>query len=59
MSNTVKIVIAVIVSIALWMAGVLIFGGAIGMLGVFLGITIAGYVAGDIMDTPCPVTPKR
>lgn len=59
MSNTVKVVAAVIVSAALWMGGVLMFGGAIGMLCVFLGITIAGYTAGVIMDTPCPATPKR
>ena len=59
MNNTVKVVAAVVVSVALWMAGVLIFGGAIGMICVFLGITIAGYVAGDIMNTPCPATPKR
>ena len=53
-SNTVKVVAAVIVSAALWLSGVLVFGGTIGMICVFLGIIIAGYTAGVIMDTPSP-----
>ena len=52
-SNTVKVVAAVVVSAALWLTGVLVFGGTIGMICVFLGIIIGGYTAGVIMDTPC------
>ena len=53
-SNTIKVVAAVIVSATLWLTGVLMFGGTIGMICVFLGIIIAGYTAGVIMDTPNP-----
>ncbi len=55
-SNTVKIVAAVIVSAALWILGVLVFGNVIGMISIFLGIIIAGYTAGVIMNTPCPTS---
>jgi hypothetical protein len=55
-SNTVKIVLAVIASAALWMLGGLVFGHVVGMICVFLSITIAGYTAGVVMDTPCPIT---
>ena len=54
MSNTVKIVVAVIASAALWLLGGLVFGHVVGMIFVFLSITIAGYTAGVVMDTPCP-----
>ena len=53
-SNTVKIVSAVIVSAALWLLGGLVFNHVIGMICVFLSITIAGYTAGVVMNTPCP-----
>ena len=54
MTNTVKIVVAVIASAALWLLGGLVFGHVVGMICVFLSITIAGYTAGVVMDTPCP-----
>ena len=52
-SNTLKVVATVIVSAIIWLVGVLVFGGTIGMISVFISITLAGYVAGKIMDTPC------
>jgi hypothetical protein len=54
-SNTAKIVIAVLASSALWLLGGLVFNHVIGMICVFLSITIAGYTAGAVMDTPCPI----
>jgi len=54
-SNTLKITAAVIVAAALWIMGGLVFNHVIGMICVFLSISIAGYVAGVVMDTPCPI----
>ena len=59
MNNTVKIVLAVILSAALWLGGVLMFGGIIGMICVILAISVAGYVAGDVMNTECPIKPTK
>ncbi len=53
-SNTTKIVAAVVVAAVIWLFGVLTFGGHIGMISVFLSITLAGYTAGVVMDTPNP-----
>ena len=58
-SNTGKIVAAVIVSAAIWLFGVLAFGGYIGMLSVFLSIVLASYTAGVVMDTPNPSPASR
>jgi len=58
-SNTLKIVLAVIVSAALWLLGGLVFGHVVGMICVFLSITIAGYTAGVVMDTPCPIATDK
>ena len=57
--NTLKIVIAVLASAALWLLGGLVFNHVIGMICVFISITIAGYTAGVVMDTPCPIKPVK
>ena len=53
-----KITVAVLASAALWLLGGLVFGHVIGMICVFLSITIAGYTAGVVMDTPEPSNHK-
>jgi uncharacterized membrane protein YccC len=58
-SNTIKIVLAVLVSAALWLVGGLMLGHTAGMICVFISITIAGYTAGVVMDTPCPIKPVK
>lgn len=58
-SNTLKIVLAVIASAALWLVGGLVFDHVVGMICVFLSITIAGYTAGVVMDTPCPIAADK
>ncbi|OFZ68642.1 MAG: hypothetical protein A2V79_00680 [Betaproteobacteria bacterium RBG_16_56_24] len=55
-SSTIKIAAAVIASVTLWLLGGLFFGHVVGMICVLLGVAIAGYTAGVIMDTPCPST---
>lgn len=52
-SNILKIVAAVIVSAVIWLVGVLVFGGTIGMISVLISISLAGYVAGQVMNTAC------
>lgn len=54
-SNALKIVITVLASAALWMLGGLAFDHVIAMICVMISITIAGYTAGVVMDTPCPI----
>lgn len=58
-SNTVKIVVTVIASGVLWLLGGLVFGHVGLMICVFLSISIAGYVAGVVMDTPEPSAGNR
>ena len=53
-SNTIKIVTAVIAAAIMWIAGVMLFSHVVTMIFVILGITIAGYTAGVVMNTPSP-----
>ena len=58
-SNTIKIVTAVIAAAILWIAGVMLFSHVVTMIFVILGITIAGYTAGVVMNTPSPSPTNR
>lgn len=45
---------AVIASIALWLIGGFVFGKAVGMICVMIGITLVGLAAGNCMNSPAP-----
>lgn len=46
--------IVTIASIVLWLVGGFIFGKAVGMVLVTIGITLVGLAAGNIMNSPEP-----
>lgn len=45
---------AIIASIALWLIGGFVFGKAVGMICVMIGITLVGLAAGNCMNSPAP-----
>lgn len=47
-------IMAVIASSALWLAGGFVFGHTAGMVCVILGIILVGLAAGNIMNSPAP-----
>ena len=47
-------IMAIIAASALWLAGGFVFGHAVGMVCVILGIGIVGLAAGNIMNSPAP-----
>jgi hypothetical protein len=53
-SKTRTLVLSVIVAAILWLLGGFVFNHAMGMVCVFVGITIVGLATGSIMDTPEP-----
>jgi hypothetical protein len=48
------LVISVIIAVVLWLLGGFVFGHALGIVCVFLSITIVGWAAGNLMNTPSP-----
>ncbi len=48
------LIMAIIAAIALWLIGGFVFGKAVGMICVLIGITIVGLAAGNIMNSPAP-----
>ncbi len=48
------LVISVIASIVLWLIGGFVFGKAVGMVCVLIGITLVGLAAGNVMNSPAP-----
>lgn len=48
------LIMSVIAAIALWLIGGFVFGKAVGMICVLIGITIVGLAAGNIMNSPAP-----
>ena len=48
------LIIAIAASVILWLLGGFVFGKAIGMIFVIVGITLVGLAAGSIMDSPEP-----
>jgi hypothetical protein len=47
-------VMTLIVAAILWLVGGFVFGKAVGMICVLIGITIVGLAAGNIMNSPEP-----
>lgn len=45
---------AVLASIALWLIGGFVFGKAVGMICVIIGIVLVGLAAGNCMNSPAP-----
>ncbi len=45
---------AVIAATVLWLIGGFVFGKAVGMVCVLIGITIVGLAAGNVMNSPAP-----
>jgi uncharacterized membrane protein YdjX (TVP38/TMEM64 family) len=55
MSSKISIlVISIIASAVLWMVGGFVFGKAVGMVCVVIGITLVGLAAGNILNSPAP-----
>ncbi len=48
------LVMSVIASIVLWLIGGFVFGKAVGMVCVLIGITLVGLAAGNVMNSPAP-----
>ena len=48
------LIMAIIASITLWLVGGFVFGKAVGMVCVLIGITLVGLAAGNIMNSPAP-----
>jgi hypothetical protein len=54
-SKTRTLILSIIVATVLWLLGGFVFNHALGMVCVFIGITIVGLATGSIMDTPEPM----
>lgn len=54
-----KLVVAIAIAVALWLLGGFVFGKAVGMICVILGIGIIGLAAGNIMNSPSPTSDKK
>ncbi len=48
------LVMSVIASTVLWLIGGFVFGKAVGMVCVLIGITLVGLAAGNLMNSPAP-----
>ena len=48
------LIMAILASCALWLIGGFVFGKAVGMACVLIGITIVGLAAGNCMHSPAP-----
>ena len=48
------LVLAVVVSVALWLLGGFVLGKTVGMIFVVIGIALVGLAAGNIMNSPEP-----
>lgn len=48
------LVMTIIAAAVLWLIGGFVFGRAVGMVCVIIGITIVGLAAGNVMNTPSP-----
>ncbi len=54
-SNKMNLMImAIVAAIALWLIGGFVFGKAVGMVCVLIGITLVGLAAGNVMNSPAP-----
>ncbi|MBI3902620.1 MAG: hypothetical protein HY306_06710 [Nitrosomonadales bacterium] len=48
------LVVSIIAAVVLWLIGGFVFGKAIGMACVIIGIAIVGLAAGNVMNSPAP-----
>lgn len=48
------LVTALIAAMVLWIVGGFVFGKAVGMICVIIGIAIVGLAAGNVMNSPDP-----
>jgi len=48
------LVMSIIAAIVLWLIGGFVFGKAVGMVCVLIGITLVGLAAGNVMNSPSP-----
>ena len=48
------LIMTIIAAVVLWLIGGFVFGKAVGMICVLIGITIVGLAAGNIMNSPAP-----
>jgi hypothetical protein len=48
------LIMTIIAAVALWLVGGFVFGKAVGMACVLIGITIVGLAAGNVMNSPAP-----
>ncbi len=48
------LIMSIIAAIVLWLVGGFVFGKAVGMACVLIGITLVGLAAGNIMNSPAP-----
>lgn len=48
------LIMTIIAAAVLWLIGGFVFGKAVGMICVLIGITIVGLAAGNIMNSPAP-----
>ncbi len=53
------LVMSVIAAAVLWLIGGFVFGKAVGMVCVLIGITIVGLAAGNVMNSPAPDDQQR
>ncbi len=53
------LIVAIILSIALWLVGGFVMGKTGGMICVLIGITVVGLAAGNLMNSPEPNNPMK
>jgi hypothetical protein len=53
-SKVSMLVMSVIAAVVLWLIGGFVFGKAVGMVCVLIGVTLVGLAAGSVMNSPAP-----
>lgn len=48
------LIMSIIAAVVLWLIGGFVFGKAVGMVCVLIGITLVGLAAGNVMNSPAP-----
>jgi hypothetical protein len=48
------LILTTISSIVFWLIGGFVFGKAVGMVCVLIGVTLVGLAAGNVMNSPAP-----
>ena len=57
-SKTRTLLIAIFAAVVLWLMGGFVFGKAVGMICVIIGISLVGLAGGNIMNSPEPAHKK-